>query len=79
MLIVLRHFLKRIVGINIGDFKDLSILFNLSEWRNGRRMRVSSPFPLFYEILNIAHHSINNIRYVHFKRIISNLLVSIQE
>jgi hypothetical protein len=29
MLIVLRHFLKRIVGINIGDFKDLSILFNL--------------------------------------------------
>jgi hypothetical protein len=35
-------------------------------------------FHYFYEILN-AHHSINNIRYVHFKRIISNLLVSIQE
>jgi hypothetical protein len=48
MLIVLRHFFKRI-GINIGDFKDLSILFNLERMGNGRRMRVSSPFPLFYD------------------------------
>jgi hypothetical protein len=54
MLIVLRHFLKRIVGINIGDFKDLSILFNLGEWQMVG-VRVSSPFPLFFEILNIAH------------------------
>jgi hypothetical protein len=79
MLIVLRHFFKRI-GINIGDFKRFKYFIQFGANGNGRRMRVSSPFPLFYEILNIAHHSsINNIRYVHFKRIISNLLVSIQE